>query len=409
MSRARLTTVVSSVQPPLAASSARISRRETSPSSWSTRVSRSMFSPACAIVTPIVGASHIARQSPRGRLSAGAPALGHVQLRMRRLCLPSSILAGRHVDGASHGVCLGESLRDALSQSENSINAKMRGSPCLRIPRSCSKAEAFADALSQSSEGSTGSAACGASRRGRWWARRSCRARSARSCRINLAYRDDRRYMSAYQLATTGNIMSTTFLYQDVQTSSTRLTTWTFNSSADHPVRRGERRGCLASQPTSRWTAFPKRTDYLRASASLPMVSQIVEVQGRRYLDGGTCDSVPVEQALRQEGTARAVVVLTQDRAYAKKPVSTPGACARSTGDYPYYLEALLTRPERYNAQRSASGSWSARIHRGHRARAARGGGQHGALTAPSCSTSTSKAATSPARRWRTSRPSWGR
>ena len=46
-----------------------------------------------------------------------------------------------------------------------------------------------------------------------------------RSCRINLAYRDDRRYMSAYQLATTGNIMSTTFLYQDVQTSSTRLTT----------------------------------------------------------------------------------------------------------------------------------------------------------------------------------------
>lgn len=172
-----------------------------------------------------------------------------------------------------------------------------------------------------------------------------------RSCRINLAYRDDRRYMSAYQLATTGNIMSTTFLYQDVQNELDPFDYVTFNSSATTLYAVAS--DVVFGQPAYlKVDSLPEKTDYLRVSASLPMVSQIVEVQGRRYLDGGTCDSVPVEQALRQEGTTRAVVVLTQDRAYAKKPVSTPGALRTLYGDYPYYLEALLTRPERYNAQR---------------------------------------------------------
>ena len=172
-----------------------------------------------------------------------------------------------------------------------------------------------------------------------------------RSLRVNLAYRDDRRYMSAYQLATTGNIMSPTFLYADVQDELDPFDYETFNASATRMwvVVSDVVFGTPAYVPVD---SLPQQTDYLRASASLPLVSQMVELGGHRYLDGGTTDSVPVERALEQEGTDRAVVVLTQHREFVKQPMSMMQAAARMYGDYPLYLEAIRNRHERYNAQR---------------------------------------------------------
>ena len=172
-----------------------------------------------------------------------------------------------------------------------------------------------------------------------------------RSIRINLAYCNDRRYMSPYQLATTGNIMSATFLYDTVQNELDPFDYATFNAS---PTRLW----AAASDVTFGQPAYipidelPRQTDYLRASASLPMVSRIVEVDGRLLLDGGTTDSVPVERALAQGDADRAVVVLTRERAYRKKPVALAGALRRRYRAYPAYVEALLSRPQRYNAQR---------------------------------------------------------
>lgn len=61
---------------------------------------------------------------------------------------------------------------------------------------------------------------------------------------------------------------------------------------------------------------------YIRASASLPYVSKFVELDGRKLLDGGCTDSVPVE-AFRRLGYKRNVVVLTRDSEYRKKPENT--------------------------------------------------------------------------------------
>ena len=172
-----------------------------------------------------------------------------------------------------------------------------------------------------------------------------------RSVRINLAYHDDRRYMSTYQLATTGNIMNTTFLYETIQNELDPFDFETFNAS---PTRMW----AVTSDVVFGTPAYnlidrmPEKTDYIRASASLPLVSQIVEIDGHRYLDGGTTDSVPVERALAEPGVDRAVVVLTQHRDYVKGPMSMSAAANTLYGDYPYYLEAMRTRHERYNAQR---------------------------------------------------------
>lgn len=172
-----------------------------------------------------------------------------------------------------------------------------------------------------------------------------------RSARINLAYRDDKRYMSARQLVTTGNIMSTTFLYDTVQNELDPFDYETFNAS---PTRMW----AVASDVVFGTPAYlridrlPEKTAHLRASASLPLVSQIVELGGHRYLDGGTTDSVPVERALAEPGVTNAVVVLTQERSYVKRPMALPAAAETLYGDYPYYLEAMRSRHLRYNAQR---------------------------------------------------------
>ena len=61
---------------------------------------------------------------------------------------------------------------------------------------------------------------------------------------------------------------------------------------------------------------------------------------------------MPVERAL-EEGAETAVVVLTQARDYVKKATPEIQALAdRRYASYPYYLEAMRSRPERYNAQR---------------------------------------------------------
>ena len=60
--------------------------------------------------------------------------------------------------------------------------------------------------------------------------------------------------------------------------------------------------------------------DAVRASTSLPLVTPPVEIDGHKYVDGGVADSVPIEHVLEEAGFDRAVVIVTQDRSYEKKP-----------------------------------------------------------------------------------------
>ena len=179
-----------------------------------------------------------------------------------------------------------------------------------------------------------------------------------RYIRVVLAFRDDSRMMSVMSLAKTGSIAGNDFLYHEVQERLDPLDVETFNSGST-PVwacATDVTFGTPAYLPIRR---MPDDMDKIIASASLPMLSEIVEVDGRRCLDGGTADSVPVEVALGLEGFARpegagdALVVLTQPRDYRKESAGALMPVARRQyANKPYYLEALETRPERYNAQR---------------------------------------------------------
>ena len=55
-----------------------------------------------------------------------------------------------------------------------------------------------------------------------------------------------------------------------------------------------------------------KQMELLRATSAMPFVSEIVEVDGKKYLDGGVSDSIPFEKCISM-GCDKTVVVLTRD------------------------------------------------------------------------------------------------
>ena len=182
-----------------------------------------------------------------------------------------------------------------------------------------------------------------------------------RTMRDILAFRDDRRFMSLWSFATTGNVAGVDFMYGEVQDRIDPCDLKTFNASTTpfYAVVSDVTFGTPDYLPVRR---YPEDLVRVRASASLPTVSRIVEIDGHRYLDGGTTDSIPFETALGLEGGARveghspadrALVVLTRDRTYRRDAGSEALALKSHRYDhYPFYLEALRTRGERYNAQR---------------------------------------------------------
>ena len=172
-----------------------------------------------------------------------------------------------------------------------------------------------------------------------------------RANRVNLAFCNDPRYMGAQSLITTGSMVGYDFMLNDVQD---RLDPFDNEAYLANPMKMY---ACATDVMFGTAAYLPVRNatldiDCVRASTSLPLVTQPVEIDGHLYLDGGTADSVPVEHALEDAGFDRAIVVLTQDRGYKKGSYGFMPAAERAYAAYPYLLGAMENRHERYNEQR---------------------------------------------------------
>ncbi len=86
-----------------------------------------------------------------------------------------------------------------------------------------------------------------------------------------------------------------------------------------------------------------------RASASLPLFSQMVMIDGVPYLDGGVADSVPLLHAVRK-GVRKPVLILTRQRGYRKKfPSKRARMYIAFFHDYPNLVKSIYYRPYYYN------------------------------------------------------------
>ena len=173
-----------------------------------------------------------------------------------------------------------------------------------------------------------------------------CR-QQGRGLRVWVNYTDDPRFISLRSLITTGDMIGAELNYDLVPRKLDPLDNAAFLSSGARFT------AVLTDVETGKPVYVPIRDmfediDAVRASASLPLVSRMVTYRGRRYLDGGVSDSIPIRRAIA-DGCDRNVLVLTQAPGYRKEPNKALPLMKLRYGKYPGLVEAVARRHIMYN------------------------------------------------------------
>ena len=169
-----------------------------------------------------------------------------------------------------------------------------------------------------------------------------------RSIRYNLKYCRDPRYMSFQSLIRTGDMFGKDFCYHELPNKLDPFDTEAFqqNPMEFYVVCTDVLTGEAVYQKCG--IADDECFEWLRASASMPLVSRTVEIGGRRMLDGGIADSIPLRY-FEQIGYNKILVILTQPEGYRKKKNKALPLIRLSFRQYPKMVEALEKRHKKYN------------------------------------------------------------
>lgn len=169
-----------------------------------------------------------------------------------------------------------------------------------------------------------------------------------RAIRYNTRYCSDWRYCSVRSLIKTGDLFGGEFCYHYLPAHLDHFDNDTYDNNpmpmwvVCMDVETGEavyQRCDKAGDETFEW---------IRASASMPMVSRVVEVGGRKLLDGGMVDSIPLVK-MEQLGHERNVVILTQPEGFVKKPTKMMPVVRWVMRRFPRVVQAMAERHIGYN------------------------------------------------------------
>lgn len=169
-----------------------------------------------------------------------------------------------------------------------------------------------------------------------------------RVIRYNTEYARDPRYCSLRSLFKTGDLFGADFCYHELPNKLDPFDTEAFqqNPMEFYVVCTDVLTGEAVYQKCG--IADDEYFEWLRASASMPLVSRTVEIGGRRMLDGGIADSIPLRY-FEQIGYNKILVILTQPEGYRKKKNKALPLIRLSFRQYPKMVEALEKRHKKYN------------------------------------------------------------
>jgi len=173
---------------------------------------------------------------------------------------------------------------------------------------------------------------------------------AGRVIRYNETYAKDWRYCSMKSFLKTGNLFGAEFAYHTIADELDPFDNDAFerNPMEFHLVATEVQTGRGVYREISRGGA--NLYEWLRASSAMPVLSQVVEIDGYSLLDGGIADSVPLRY-FQGLGYERSLVVLTQPSSYHKTPLKTQWLIERRFSKYPALCKALAHRHEKYNRQ----------------------------------------------------------
>ena len=171
-----------------------------------------------------------------------------------------------------------------------------------------------------------------------------------RPIRYNKRFAKDWRYCSLRSWLTTGDLFGAQFAYHDVPEIYDPFDSETFekNTMEFHLVCTDVETGKAVYKHLTK--GGPVAYDWVRASASMPLVSKPVSLDGYRLLDGGVADSIPLAY-FEKQGFTRNIVILTQPLGYQKRHNKLMPLMRIGLRRYPAMVEALDKRHIMYNDQ----------------------------------------------------------
>ena len=171
-----------------------------------------------------------------------------------------------------------------------------------------------------------------------------------RPIRYNKEYCNDKRYCSVRSWIKTGDMYGVDFCYRELPYE---LDPFDWDTYKKNPLKFyiGTSNVETGGPEYYLCTGDEERDlKWMQASASMPIVSKIVEVDGKKMLDGGMVDAVPFKY-MESLGYNKNVIILTQAKGYRKTQTSILPLAKISLRKYPKMVEALRNRHIMYNKQ----------------------------------------------------------
>ena len=171
-----------------------------------------------------------------------------------------------------------------------------------------------------------------------------------RAIRYNKRFARDSRYSGLLSLLKTGNYFNAEFAYHTLPNQLDIFDNEAFNKNpmAFFVVCTDVLTGQAVYKQLD--VATEQTYDWIRASASMPLVSKVVCLEGRKLLDGGVSDSIPLEY-FERIGFQRNIVILTQPAGYVKEHNRLMPLMRLALRQYPEMIAALDRRHLMYNKQ----------------------------------------------------------
>ncbi|MBQ3664491.1 MAG: patatin family protein [Lachnospiraceae bacterium] len=168
-----------------------------------------------------------------------------------------------------------------------------------------------------------------------------------RMYRVNVNYLEDKNYAGIGNLIFTGNFFGTEMCYHTIPEELDPFDYETFRKY------KGEFYVVITDCETGlpqyvKVTDLKKQIDIVRASCSLPLMAEMVSINGKKYMDGGLSDSIPVRKSVR-DGHKKNIIILTRDIDYQKKKNEALPVIRMKYREYPGLIKALEKRHIEYN------------------------------------------------------------
>lgn len=172
-----------------------------------------------------------------------------------------------------------------------------------------------------------------------------------RAYRYNKKYCNDKRYHSMESLLRTGDIFNVKFCYSELPF---KLDLWDYDTFESNPMEFY----CVATDLKTGGPVYHKcesgmgkDMEWIRASASMPIVSRPVKIDGGVYLDGGAADSIPLK-FMENQGYDRILVIETQPEDYVKGKQQYMPLIKMNLRKYPNAIRTLENRHIMYNEEK---------------------------------------------------------